>query len=428
VTEPVSESPVSPPEASPEACLDSWKEIAAYFNRDKRTVQRWERNEGMPVHRHQHDKHGTVYALKAELDEWWKGRRARIERQEEAEKHSILKWPAPVDAIRTPVPVSVDARYETLAEIGSGGMGIVFKARDRETGEVVALKVLRTELAKDEAWMDRFKDELRLARKVTHRNVCRIHEFVRTEDCAYISMEFVDGESLRQILNRFGALSARTAVGISEQICAGLAEAHEEGVIHRDLKPENIMLDRHGQIKVMDFGVAARLGIHEQNPGQILGTPAYMAPEQTEGRTPDKRTDVYAVGLILYEMVTGRPAFVGNTPLEVALKQVREMPAKPSSLERGIPERVESAIIKSLQKSPQARFQTARELAEALKDEFEARPVLAPSETIELLRHVEGPRWRKWDWVLLALGLASAAAFLLLNQRVWPVVRQIVVS
>src|SRR5437867_286014 len=179
-----SASPASPPGPSPGDRLDSWKEIAAYFNRDKRTVQRWERNEGLPVHRHQHDKQGTVYAVKAELDEWWKSRRVRIEREEQAEKDNVLNWPVPADTIRTPVPPQVAIRYEALAELGSGGMGVVYKARDRETGETVALKVLRAELAGDPVWMERFKEEVRLARKITHKNVCRIHEFVRTEGCA----------------------------------------------------------------------------------------------------------------------------------------------------------------------------------------------------------------------------------------------------
>ena len=374
----------------------------------------------MPVHRHQHDKQGTVYALKSELDEWWKGRRARIERAEQAEKSNVLNWPLSVGAIRTPVPSQVAARYEVLAEIGSGGMGVVYKARDRETGEIVALKVLRAELAGESVWMERFKEELRQARKVTHKNVCRIHDFVRTDDCAYISMEFVDGESLRQILNRFGALNARTCVTIALQICAGLQEAHLQSVIHRDLKPENIMLDHNGQIKLMDFGIACSPQTSIQANAKILGTPAYMAPEQAEGKPADSRADIYALGLILYEMITGHPAFSGDTPLEIALKQVRDAPAAPRSLEPGIPERLERAILRALSKTPEERFASAEEFASNLTQEFESTPVLEPAQTEELLQPVQAAHWQKSDWLLLASGIAGAILFFVLGGKVLP--------
>jgi hypothetical protein len=405
--------------SSPGDRLDSWKEIAAYFNRDKRTVQRWERNEGMPVHRHQHDKQGSVYAVRAELDEWWKGRRALIEREEQAEKDKVQVWPFAADAVRTPAPPEVASRYEVLAELGSGGMGVVYKARDRETGEVVAVKVLRTELAGDPSWMERFKEELRLARKVTHKNVCRIHDFVRMENCAYISMEFIDGDSLRHILNRFGALNARTCATITRQICSGLQEAHLQHVIHRDLKPENIMLDRGGQIKLMDFGIACSSQSHEQD-ARILGTPAYMAPEQAEGNPADARSDIYAAGLILYEMTTGRPAFSGETPTEIALKQLRETPAAPRSLELGIPQRIESAILRALQKSPEERFQSAEEFAQALSSEAASPAVLGSTQTEELLHPAQATHWQKFDWLLLAGGITGAILFFVLVGRVLP--------
>src|SRR5215472_6307033 len=412
--------PDSPRGESPSDRLDSWKEIAAYFNRDKRTVQRWERLEAMPVHRHQHYKQGSVYAVKAELDEWWKGRRARIERKEQAEKTNVLNWPIPAEAIRTPVPAGVEARYEVLAELGSGGMGVVYKARDRETGEVVALKVLRAELASNPVWMERFKEELRLARRITHKNVCRIHDFVRAEDCAYISMEFVDGDSLRQILNRFGALNARTCATITRQICAGLQEAHAQNVIHRDMKPENVMLDHKGQIKLMDFGIASSPWAQEREDSRILGTPAYMAPEQAEGAQVDGRSDIYSVGLILYEMTTGRPAFPGNTPVETTLKQVRDAPTAPRLLEPGIPERIEKAILRALSKSPQERFQSVGEFAQILAADSEAVPVLEAAQTEALLEPVKAAHWQRPDWLLLAGGVAGAILFFVLGSRVLP--------
>lgn len=415
-----STAPAPPPEPSPNDRLDSWKEIAAYFNRDKRTVQRWERQEGMPIHRHLHDKQGTVYAIKAELDEWWRGRRARIEREEQAEKSKVLNWPIPPDAIRTPLPEQIAARHEALAELGAGGMGVVYKARDRETGAIVALKVLRAELAGNPVWMERFKEELLLARKITHKHVCRIYDFARVDECAYISMEFVDGDSLRQILNRFGALNARTCISIICQICAGLQEAHAQQVIHRDLKPENVMLDRTGQIKLMDFGIASSPGEQQEEDKKILGTPAYMAPEQAEGGPVDERSDIYAVGLILYEMTTGRPAFSGGTPIEIALKQVREAPTSPRTLEPGIPERIEKAILRALSKSPQERFQSVDEFAHFLTADSGPAPPLEAAQTEALLEPVKAAHWQKVDWLLLAGGIAGAILFFVLGSRVLP--------
>ena len=175
-------------------------------------------------------------------------------------------------------------RYEVLGEAGHGAMGNVYKARDRETGEIVALKLLKPEIASDEAMVARFKNELLFARKITHKNVCRVYEFNRVDGVAYTSMEFVEGESLRSVLNRFGGLPLRKAVGISLQICSGLKEAHAQGIVHRDLKPENVMIDSHGDVKVMDFGIARSMEAVTKLTGTMIGTPAYMAPEQVGGK------------------------------------------------------------------------------------------------------------------------------------------------
>src|SRR5262249_16901252 len=164
----------------------------------------------------------------------------------------------------------------------------------------------------------------------------------------------------------FGALNARTCITVLRQICAGLQEAHAQQVIHRDLKPENVMLDRSGQIKLMDFGIASSSWTCGEKDTQVLGTPASMAPEQAEGCQVDPRSDIYSVGLILYEMTTGHPAFSGNTPVEIALKQVRDAPTAPRMLEPGIPERIEKAILRALSKPPQERFQSVEEFAQSL--------------------------------------------------------------
>jgi len=258
-------------------------------------------------------------------------------------------------------------RYDILGEAGQGSMGNVYKARDRETGETVALKLLKPEIASDQAMMERFKNELLFARKITHKNVCRVHEFNRIGGIAYTSMEFVEGESLRSVLNRFGGLPTRKASEVALQICSGLKEAHAQGIVHRDLKPENVMIDTQGNVKIMDFGIARSMEAATRLTGSMVGTPAYMAPEQVAGKPVDYRTDIYSLGLMLYEMFTGRQAFSADTPVAVALKQIRETPPPPHEIEPSIPIGIEKATLKCLEKEPGKRFQSVAELEKALR-------------------------------------------------------------
>jgi serine/threonine protein kinase len=294
----------------------------------------------------------------------------------------------------TPIPSTtsksalgnIGTRYEDLVEVGGGATGTVYRARDRQTKELVALKVLRADVAADAREIERFRREVRLAHQITHKNVCRIHEFNRLDGTAYISMEFVEGDTLRQVLERFGSLSVRKSVEIARQICAGLREAHTHGIIHRDLKPENVMLDRAGQVKVMDFGIARSIEAGSGTTGLIVGTPAYMAPEQAEGRAVDPRTDIYSLGLVIYEMLTGTAAFEGDTPMSVALKQVREQPTPPRKLDPTIPKSVQNVVLRCLEKDSNKRFECVEELQRALENvEASAVPpsVLARGETWE---------------------------------------------
>ena len=265
------------------------------------------------------------------------------------------------------VLAALGERYEILAEAGHGSMGNVYKARDRETGETVALKLLKPEIASDQAMMERFKNELLYARKITHKNVCRVYEFNRVAGVAYTSMEFVEGESLRSVLNRFGALSQKKATNLALQICSGLKEAHAQGIVHRDLKPENVMIDGSGNLKLMDFGIARSMEAVTRQTGVMVGTPAYMAPEQVSGSPVDYRTDIYSLGLMLYEMYAGKPAFSAENAIAVALKQMREDPPRPSEIDPSIPLPVERAILKCLEKTPGKRFQTVAALESALQ-------------------------------------------------------------
>jgi zinc protease len=265
------------------------------------------------------------------------------------------------------VIADLSGRYELIEEAGRGGMGVVYKARDRETNETVALKILKPEIAVDPVASERFINEVRLSRRITHKNVCRIYEFSRAGATAYLSMEYVEGESLRAIVDRMGAVGLRKGVQIARQICSALHEAHAQGIIHRDLKPENVMLDKSGNVKVMDFGIARLMDASvTATAGGIIGTPAYMAPEQAEGKEVDGRTDIYATGLILYEIFTGKAAFTGDTPMVVALKQIRETPVAPRTLESSLPWELDAVIMRCLEKDPAARFQSVEQLDEAL--------------------------------------------------------------
>ena len=262
---------------------------------------------------------------------------------------------------------ALSQRYDILGEAGHGNMGNVYKARDRETGETVALKLIKQEIASDQGMMERFKNELLFARKITHKNVCRVYDFNRIGGIAYTSMEYVEGESLRSVLNRFGGLPLRKGIDLALQICSGLKEAHAQGIVHRDLKPENVMIDGQGNLKIMDFGIARSMEAATHLTGAMVGTPAYMAPEQVAGKPVDYRTDIYSLGLMLYEMFTGSQTFHADTPVAVALKQLREEPVAPHEIDPAIPVFIERAILKCLQKDPARRYQSVTELQAALR-------------------------------------------------------------
>src|SRR6202162_2182928 len=261
---------------------------------------------------------------------------------------------------------ALSKRYDILGQAGHGSMGNVYKARDRETGETVALKLLKPEIASDQAMMEGFKNTLLFARKIRDKNVCRMREFNRVGGVAYTSMEFVEGESLRSVLNRFGGLPQRKAVTLALQICSGLKDAHAQGIDYRDQKPENIMVDANGNVKIMDFGIARSMEAVTHMTGSMVGTPQYMAPEQVGGKAVDYRTDIYSLGLILYEMFTGTPAFEADNPVAVALKQMQEEAVPPHEIDPAIPAYIERTILKCLLKNPANRFQSIAQLESAL--------------------------------------------------------------
>ncbi|TRZ92996.1 serine/threonine protein kinase [bacterium] len=258
-------------------------------------------------------------------------------------------------------------RYQVIEELGHGGMGKVYKVQDTDIKEKVALKLLRPEITLDKETVERFSNELKLARSISHRNVCRMFDLGRAEGTTFITMEFVPGEDLKSFIHRSKQLSIGTVISIAKQVCEGLEEAHRLGVVHRDLKPGNIMIDKDGDAKIMDFGIARSLsGRGITGAGVLIGTPEYMSPEQVEGKDIDQRSDIYSLGVILYEMVTGQRPFDGDTPLSVAHKHKYEAPEDPKKLNAQLHDDLARVILKCLAKDRNKRFQSAAELGTEL--------------------------------------------------------------
>ncbi len=254
-------------------------------------------------------------------------------------------------------------RYEIVAMLGEGGMGAVYKAIDRELNRPVALKVIRPELARIKSIIERFKQELLLSRQVTHRNVIRIYDLGEAEGMKFITMEFIEGEHLRDLLLRKKKLTPEEAVEIIEQVCRALEAAHSTGIIHRDLKPQNVMRDQTGRILVMDFGLARMVeGDGMTHTGALVGTMDYMSPEQALAKTLDQRSDLYAVGLIFYELLTGSMPFAADSVLASLIKRTQERVVPVSDHDRAIPGSVSNIVSKCLERDVNLRYQSAAEL------------------------------------------------------------------
>ncbi len=261
-------------------------------------------------------------------------------------------------------------RYEIRDILGTGGMGVVYRAHDRELDETVAIKTLRPDVGLgDTSMLDRFKQEIRLARRITHRNVVRTHDLGEVDGMYFITMEYVDGTTLKELIRKRGRLPPAVTVTIGKQLCRALAVAHEQGVIHRDIKPQNMVVDPSGFLKVMDFGIA-RLEKRSKegltSTGAAVGTADYIPPEQLMGENLDGRADLYSAGVVLFECVTGRPVFSAPTLMALMAKHLEDQPEDPRTLNADVPEALSRVILKALEKKPSHRFASAMAMYEAL--------------------------------------------------------------
>jgi serine/threonine protein kinase/Flp pilus assembly protein TadD len=312
-------------------------------------------------------------------------------------------------------------RYEVIEELGKGGMGKVYRVFDKKIEEEVVLKLIKPEVAADEETIKRFSNELKLARKIAHRNVCKMFDLGEADGAHFITMEYVPGEDLKKLIRMSGQLGVGTSISIAKQVCEGLAEAHRLGVVHRDLKPQNIMVDEEGQARIMDFGIARSLkakGI--TGAGVMIGTPEYMSPEQVEAKEVDARSDIYSLGTIIYEMLTGRVPFEGDTPFTIGVKHKSEIPKNPKEINTQIPEDLSRLILKCLEKEKEKRYQRAEDVHSELTRIEQGIPTterILPKRRAATAREATVTFRKRWVFLasILVVTLVAALAFFMIR-------------
>jgi beta-lactam-binding protein with PASTA domain/predicted Ser/Thr protein kinase len=313
----------------------------------------------------------------------------------------------------------VDGRYKLVCRVGSGGMADVWLAEDAQLGRRVALKLLHRRFATDEQFVERFRQEASHAAGLQHPNIVQVYDRGSWDGAYYIAMEYVEGPTLKEIVRERGALSPGLAADVVVQILRAARYAHRRGIVHRDLKPQNVILDEEGRVKVTDFGIA-RAGASEMTEtGAIMGTAQYLSPEQAQGLAVDARSDLYSIGVILWELLTGRVPFDAESAVTIALKHVSERPVPPAELVPGVPLALDAVVLRALAKDPADRYQDADEFIAELQAARDAPPeaaAFAPTGPVEVIEEEpDGRRWWLWLLGLLALLALAVALFFLLS-------------
>src|SRR3954468_18096523 len=318
----------------------------------------------------------------------------------------------------------VDERYRLERKIGSGGMADVWLAEDTELDRKVAIKVLHDRFAQDKEFVQRFQREAQSAAGLQHPNVVGIFDRGQFSDTYFIAMEYVDGPSLKDLVK--GGMSPKDAIDFTRQILNAARFAHRKGIVHRDLKPQNVLIDGEGRARVADFGIA-RAGENSDitATGSVMGTAQYISPEQAQGKETTPRSDLYSIGVILYEALTGRVPFEGESAVAVALKQVSEAPRRPSAINPNVPPALDAVVMRALAKDPDARFRDADAFLKAL-DAAEKAPdtpraqdtaayaAVSPEGETDIpgavvVPYDEEERRRRWSWLVVALLVAGGA-------------------
>ncbi|HSB37620.1 MAG TPA: Stk1 family PASTA domain-containing Ser/Thr kinase [Gaiellaceae bacterium] len=274
-----------------------------------------------------------------------------------------------------------DGRYRILRKLGAGGMADVYLAEDQELGRRVAIKILNDRHAADDSFVERFRREAKNAAGLSHPHIVSIYDRGEAEGTYYIAMEYLDGRSLKELIVGRGPAPVKTAIDYTRQILAAVGFAHKHGIVHRDIKPHNVLVGPEGRLKVTDFGIARSGASQMTEVGSIIGTAQYLSPEQARGAPVDQTSDLYSVGVVLYEMLTGRVPFTGDTPLEIAMKHLSEVPKPPSELRPEVPHDLDSIVLRALAKDPAERYRSAEEMDADLARVLEGLPVDPDTET-----------------------------------------------